>query len=169
MTNSLPWCGVGTVRQSLWGNFLTEPFCPCILTATCFSIPHSPPASKPRNKEYLSVVSAQVAWQSQLQGRRGRLTVCIVCICTLHGVTAGRQQTLEIRGHHKIYLAFLSFCPFVSYPCKPWIPQPKRNCRHPCGEAWMLDSRVQQLPKYIKKGCGEGHSDKLRVLSSRIF
>lgn len=97
-----------------------------------------------------------------------------VCICTLHGVTAGRQQTLEIRGHHKIYLAFLSFCPFVSYPCKPLIPQPKQNCRNPCGEAWMLDSRVQQLQKYIEKGCGEGHSDglchrpgsgKLRIIS----
>lgn len=32
-----------------------------------------------------------------------------VCICTLHGVTAGRQQTMEIRGYHKIYLAFLPF------------------------------------------------------------
>lgn len=51
-------------------------------------------------------------WHGKTNSRKKRETDSVYsceCVCTLHEVTAGRQQTMEIRGHHKIYLAFLPF------------------------------------------------------------
>lgn len=107
-----------TVTVGKLQDHLTEPLFPCILTAASFSIPHPPPSSKPGNKEYLPVVWRQVAWQSQLQGGRGRLAVCIhVCASALcMGLQPADSRPWRSEGTTRFILPFchflLSFCLF---------------------------------------------------------
>lgn len=79
--------------------------------SSLFFLPSSSPSCRLRNKKCLPVVLD--SWQGKAGFREKRETGDIYpCarICSLLGVTAGRQQTVEIRGHCKIYLPFLPFC-----------------------------------------------------------
>lgn len=131
--------------------------------SSLFSIPHRLLCSKARNQEYLPVLWAQVARQRQLQGRRGTLAGCIhvgaSALCMgflLADSTPCRSEpttTLILPFCHFLLPFCLLFLQTVNSSAKTelQIPVVKHGC-------WI---RVQQLLKYIGKGCGEEHNDSL--------
>lgn len=101
-----------------------------------------------------------------------------VCICTLHGVAACRQQTMEIRGHHQIYLAFLPFSAillslfpanhkFLSQNGTADTPVVKHGCWiTACSNYWNALKRDMEKDTMVSEGlCNRPDSGKLRVLS----